>query len=164
MTNPSILLTQAIAWILGCAIMLLLSACSATRAPDLTAATVLNIANTEDLAALPSLEEGGRLEKPVIIKIPRGFSLPVHIVVDTPLAAMESHCSQMVFKEDLFLALSNEAMLASPDLKTWANAAEMEAVKELFGGGKGEISVSMGADKQQGAQLDLKIAVQAKAE
>ena len=158
------ILRHAITWSAAWTALLFLAACGATPTPNLTGTAILDIANPQDLAAFPSLTKGERLEKPVIIKIPRGFSLPVHIVVDTPLAAMESHCSQMVFKEDLFLALSNEAMLASPDLKTWANAAEMEAVKELFGGGKGEISVSMGADKQQGAQLDLKIAVQAKAE
>lgn len=45
-----------------------------------------------------------------------------------------------------------------------ANVADMDAVKELFGGDKGEFAVSTGADKQQGAQLDLKLIVHPKAQ
>jgi hypothetical protein len=38
----------------------------------------------------------------------------------------------------------------------------MGAVKELFGGDKGELARSTGAEKQQGAQLDQKLVVHPK--
>lgn len=145
---------------LGCGAMLLFSGCGAVHTPDITTTPVLDISGNEpDLSFFESLSKGEELEEPVIIKIAKGFSLPVHIAVNTPIATMESSCSNLVFSRDLYLYVSNQGMLVSPDTRQWVDITELEAVKELFGGDKGEIAVSIGAGKQKEAQLDLKVIV-----
>ncbi len=151
---------------LGLTALLLFSACSAVHhTPDITNVPVFDISgNAPDLSVLESFSKGEKLEEPVIIKLPQGFSLPVRIAVNTPLAIMESNCSHLVFQQDLFLYISNQGMLASPDSEQWVDIADMDAMKDLFGGSKGEVAISMGTGEQDGAQLDLKVTVHPKVE
>ena len=146
---------------LGLTAILLFSACSVIHnAPDISGTPVLDISgDAPDLRVFESLSKEEELKEPVIIKVPQGFSLPVRIAVNTPLAIMESNCSHLVFQQDLFLYISNEEMLASPDGEQWADIADIDAVMDLFGGNKGEIAISMGTGEQKGAQLDLKLTV-----
>jgi hypothetical protein len=156
---------RSITCTIGLGILLLFSACSAVHHTPEISTPVLDISgDAPDLRVFESLLQGERLKEPVIIKIPKGFSLPVHIAVNTPLAVMESNCSHLIFRQDLFLYLSNQKILASPDGKQWADFDDMDAIKDLFGGSQGEISISMGSGEQKGAQLDLKVIVHPKTE
>ena len=152
---------RSIACSLGLTALILFSACSAVNhTPDITNVPVFDISgDAPDLGVFESLSKGEKLEEPVIIKLPQGFSLPVRIAVNTPLATMESNCSHLEFQQDLFLYISNQGMLASPDGRQWADSGDMDAVKDLFGGDKGEIAISIGSGKQEGTQLELKVTV-----
>jgi hypothetical protein len=146
---------------IGLTALILFSACSAVHhTPEISNTQVLDISgDAQDLQVFESLSKGEKLEEPVIVKVPKGFSLPVRIAVNTPLAIMESNCSHLAFQQDLFLYISNQGMQASPDGHQWADIGDMDAVKDLFGGDKGEIAISIGSGKQEGAQLELKVTV-----
>ena len=146
---------------LGLIALLLFSACGAVNhTPDISSTPILDMSgDAPDMRVFESLSKGEELREPVIVKVPKGFALPVHIAVNTPLAVMESNCSKLVFQQDLFLYISKQGMLASPDTERWADIADIDAAKDLFGGDKGQIAISMGTGKDKGAQMDFKVIV-----
>lgn len=145
--------------------LLFFTGCATIRTLDTAAITSIDISATdahEELASIEKTLKGEAIDKPFIIKVPQGFNLPVHLTLDTPLLSMENRTGTLVFKQDLFLYVSNREILVSPDKLSWVEINNLDAVKELFGGEKGELSVGMSASKEQGPLLDIKAAVHPK--
>ena len=110
-----------------------------------------------DLSVLAEMAEGKPLKEPVVMKLPKGFELPVQVILKTPLVKMDSKCGTMVFSQDLFLYLSQSSMLVSPDKINWADMSDFESVKKLFGWGDGNIAMGIGTGRDQGTLLGIKI-------
>lgn len=139
---------------------LLFTGCSSIRRIDTQTITTIDISGEiPDLSALESaleqLSAGELLTEPVIAKVPQGFKLPVHLKIDTPLAHMENRDGVLVFDRALYLYVSNQEMLVSPEGDRWTDIANIETVKGLFGGDKGELTVGMAVSQEEGPLLNI---------
>ena len=143
-------------------LLVLFSGCSGIQKIDTTQLQSIDLSRieeTDDLSALKEMAEGKPLEKPLLFKVPKGFSLPVQFQVNTPLAHLDSSCGNLVFSQDLFLYLTQSAMFVSPDMENWASWGDFDAIKELFGWSEGRLAVGIGATRKDGALLGVKIGV-----
>jgi hypothetical protein len=133
-----------------------LTGCTSVKTPDLSATRMVDISSgDEEIAKLETFFQGQRLVEPLIIKIPAGFALPVRITLDTPIARMAGDCGDLVFTRDIYLYMSEQMMLVSPDRSRWAPFADLEGIKDLFAAGRGEINLGMSADKSSGPLLEI---------
>ncbi len=116
-----------------------------------------------DISAAPDAELIGKYlseqqhKDPLILKVPNGYALPIHLNIDTPLAKLDSDAGSLQFTKDLYLFLDDTNVLASPDMMLWAPFSDMEMVKELFGADQGAVSLGMSATEQEGALLSVKV-------
>ena len=114
----------------------------------------------QDLSILMEIAEGKPIKEPLVMKLPKGYRLPVHMTVNTPLAKMDSKCGTLVFSQDLFLYLTQSSMLVSPDKTNWVNMSDFDGVKKLFGWSDGSLAVGIGASRENGSLLGVKIGVE----
>ena len=114
-----------------------------------------NIEEQDDIAALEKVFKGESVEEPLVFMVPEGFVLPVHFELNTPLAHMDSRCSELIFSRNIFLYVDAGSMLVSPDKEQWAAIGDLDSVKKLFGGGDGELSISMRVSKESGPLLEI---------
>lgn len=136
--------------------------CSGIQKIDTAKVQSVDLSSLEeehDLSILVEMAKGKPLKEPVVMKLPKGFRLPVHLTLNSPLAQLDSECGTLIFSQDFFLYLSHASMLVSPDRINWANMADFDAVKELFGWGGGNLALGIGATRDQGAFLEMKIGV-----
>lgn len=144
-----------------CIAMLGLSGCAFSPEVDMSSAQIIDITSGYDeTSLLETLADRKQLREPLVMKVPAGFPLPVAIRIKTPIAEMNSHCSTLHFRKDVFVYLSNTKMLISPDSKNWAPLHDMEEVKELFGGGRGEVNVQMSSSREMGPLLEVRVTVE----
>jgi len=140
-----------------------LTGCSSVQRPDLSATRMVDISSgDEEIARLETFFQGERLVEPLIIKVPAGFALPVRFTLDTPIAEMAGVGGDLVFTRDIYLYLSEQMMLVSPDRKSWAPFGDLEGIKDLFAAGQGEIKLGMSADKGSGPLLQVGVTVHPK--
>ena len=137
-----------------------LTGCGSPPTVDLASVRHIDITGDYDeTALLDQLARGTIMKEPLVVKVPAGFPLPVAFKLKSPLAEMNSDCSTLHFRRDLYVYLSSNEILLSPDLKQWAHFNDMESVKELFGGGKGELAVQMSTSKENGARIEIDMTI-----
>lgn len=145
--------------------MILMSNCSGIRTIGTDQLKLVDLGNLEnleaeqDLSVLEKFSQGEPVGEPIIFKVPKGFSLPVHMKIDIPFAEMDSKCSYIVFTRDLFLYIDGDHMLVSPDRNSWAALGDMKSVQELYGGGQGEVAIGMSVNKERGPLLEVNVLV-----
>ena len=106
----------------------------------------------ENVAALfTSIQEG----KEVIMLIPAGESIPIHILIDLPFAALSSTENMVSFEKDVYLYFSIESLKVSPDGERWTDIDNMGAIKELFGFETGSISFGIKSTEEIGTYMEL---------
>ena len=148
--NPKILsLLILVVCIAGCA--------GKPRQFDISAVTIYDISAKPDAELIEKYLSGQEHKDPLILKVPNGYALPIHLNIDTPLAKLDSDAGSLQFTKDVFLYLDNKKVLASPDTKLWAPFSDMEMIKELFDAGQGAVSLGMSATEQEGAMLSVKV-------
>jgi hypothetical protein len=68
-------------------------------------------------------------------------------------------CGDLIFTREIFLYLSDQEILVSPDRSRWTVFGDMAGIKELFGGGTSELQLGMSADKASGPLLEIGVTV-----
>lgn len=140
---------------------LLLAGCGASS-PHLMSvepAEIFDISSEQDAQKIANYLTGVTAADQLIMKVPRGYSLPIQLEIDTPLARLNSSAGNLEFSQDLYLCLSSEKNLASPDGMRWAPFNDMDLVKKLFGGDQGSLSLAMSNSAETGSLLTVKLAV-----
>lgn len=139
-------------------ILIFLTACA--RKPqqlDISSIPVYDISAVPDAEIIERYLTEQGTKNPLIIKVPNGYVLPIHLDIDTPLAKLDSDAGNLVFTTDLYLYINERNILTSPDTARWAPFSDMEMVKKLFGADKGSLSLGMSATAKEGAQLSVKV-------
>ena len=157
MKNPIFFPAKMMAWCLVFAGAVLLSSCSrhsGIEMRSLDGVTVIDLAAPgNQLAQLEKIKQQGELDEPLILKIPAGHRLPVHLSLDAPFAETVNSDNMLVFKQDVFVLVSSTSMAFSPDSQRWATVEDMGALRELFGVSGGQATIEMSARQEQGALL-----------
>ncbi len=138
-------------------LVFLISCASMPKQLDISTLPIYDISAAPDAQLIDKYLDEQKHKDPFIIKIPKGYALPVRLEIDTPLAKLDSDAGDLQFTQDLYIYLDNREVLASPDAKRWAPFSDMEMVKELFGGDQGSVSLGVGAKEIEGARLTVKV-------
>ncbi len=142
--------------IIAAALMLVAGCASSPQPLDIESISVYDI-STPPEAKLIEQHVNNTAAEPLVIKIPKGYNLAIHLNIDTPLAKLDSDAGKLHFVRDLYVYLDKEMVLVSPDKRSWAPFSDMEMVKTLFGADKGSVSLGMSARKDDGAMLMLSV-------
>ena len=142
--------------------------CASIQTLETEGLKTVDFSKVEELENIANLEQMIKgevvIEEPFVVKIPKGFELPVHFELNTPLAVMNSQCSTMSFFRDLYGYFSEDQILLSPDKKQWAPISNIELIKKLFGAGDGELAIGLGAGKEKGPLLEVKLMIHQQAQ
>jgi hypothetical protein len=145
--------------------VVLIAAVGCSRVQTLDRSTLKTVALRE-LTADPTayqadLEAYTRGESGLVLKIEEGDELPLELAVHHPLMSVDTGANTVRFQRDLYLYLSAQQLLISPDGERWAAIHDFETWKELFGGfdegGRGSLSVGLGVTPEDGATMTVAI-------
>lgn len=161
--------------LLACLLFMLAGCATATHTLNINPDDIMTInlgrpvtdpAVLEKLAALEPLQGKSvdLVKEPFIIEVPKGFYLPVQMDLETPLFRMHSDCSRLVFDRDVYVYVGPDGLLAGPDKIRWAPLSDLDEVKDLFGLGRGNLSIGMSVAKETGVRLKMGMIIQEKSE
>lgn len=93
--------------------------------------------------------------KEYVFLVKKGQTVPVKLSASAPFGRLVAGKNSIAFDRDVYLLISKSKMRISPDAESWADIYDMNALKNLFGWGKGSLSLGFSATKDDGPQITL---------
>jgi hypothetical protein len=93
----------------------------------------------------------------VILRVPAGTVVPLDINISLPFARVEPGENRVAFTSDVYIFMSPEKFMISPDAERWAEMGNWKAMKKLFGFDRGTLGVGLGVVKDKGAFMNLTV-------
>ncbi len=92
----------------------------------------------------------------ILLAIKKGETVTLRLDLKTPsIATLQPGVNTLRFERDVYLFLSRNGVLLSPDGQRWARVEDMKAIKELFGLSRGTLQIGLGVSKEDGAVLSI---------
>jgi len=70
-------------------------------------------------------------------------------------ATLQPGVNTLRFERDVYLFLSKDGVLLSPDGERWARLEDLKALKELFGLCRGSMAIGFGVSQKDGGVLSI---------
>lgn len=142
----------------GICLAFLFSACAGIQPkvpPNLTVYTWTDISSDTEKAE--EIYQGLNKGTPYIFKIEKGDALPFEVKIDLPFVFLTPSTNELRFVEDVYVYISNENIMFSPDGDHWASPENPKQLKSLFGIQQGFLSVGFTIEKKGDPMLRLEL-------
>lgn len=93
----------------------------------------------------------------VIVHVEKGQQIPLEFTFRTSVLSAETKGGTVTAQRELFLLISREGLLMSPDGARFAAVQDQDALKKLFGLNGGQFALGLGATKEEGAKVVVRI-------
>ena len=130
-------------------LVLLAPACSSLKGPDRSKMEPIRLS---DLASDPdafgkALAEDG---DGILVLMKKGESLPMKLTADLKFGRIVTGRNRLVFDQDVYLYLSPNEILLSPNQVDWAPIQDTKALGEVFGIESGQFTLGFGVTRDFG--------------
>lgn len=92
----------------------------------------------------------------IFVALKKGDAVALKLALDAPgLAALETQGNRIRFERDVYLFISKDGALLSPDARRWARIQDAKALKDVFGIQGGTLQIGFGASQEEGASIAI---------
>jgi hypothetical protein len=91
----------------------------------------------------------------MVVHLTAGESIALELAAELPFAELEPGDNQISFTRDVYLFISKEGVMLSPDGVSFAPLHKMKSLKKLFGADKGSFRVGFKVSKEDGAAVSM---------
>ncbi len=100
-----------------------------------------------------TIEEGGE----AIVMIPEGTVMPFSVELNIPIATLKSGQSEIQFDRDVYVYISSENIMISPDGEKWAELGDMSTIRQLFDFGQRAMRFGLVVSEEKGPYVSISV-------
>lgn len=116
-----------------------------------------------ELITVDTLEKEGERLMPkltgdgVIVLLEKGRKVPLDLALSSSLLSVSSTDGHVTAERDLYMLISREGLLLSPDGERFAPVQNQRSMKKLFGLDGGRFALGFGVTRDEGAKVTVRV-------
>ena len=91
----------------------------------------------------------------LVVHLKAGESIALELAAELPFAKLQPGDNKLSFTRDVYLFISREGVMLSPDGVSFAPLQKVKGLKKLFGAEKGFFKVGFKVSKDEGAAISM---------
>lgn len=132
----------------------LTSACAPLRVVERGRYEVVTVDTLESEGArlVPQMVGDG-----LIVLLEKGREVPLDLLLSSSLLTVKSTDGTVTAERDLYMLITGQGMMLSPDGKRFAPVQNQRSMKKLFGLDGGSFALGFGVTREEGAKVTVRV-------